>query len=92
MDQTQRDLAAFLGTTEQTVRLWERNREKPIPSMADRFLRATYLAYLGDLPFRRMLQRLAELDQVHDGKGRFQETANGWKSIKAPPLEEQHAS
>jgi putative transcriptional regulator len=92
MDQTQRDLAAFIGTTEQTIRLWERNREKAIPGMADRFLRATYLAYLGDLPFRRMLQRLAQLDQVEHVKGRFQETPTGWKSVKAPPLGESRAS
>jgi DNA-binding transcriptional regulator YiaG len=88
MDQTQRDLAAFLGTAEQTVRLWERNRNKAIPGPADRLLRALYLDYLGDFSVRRMLKRLAELDQAAQIKGRFHETPCGWKPLTAPPLGE----
>src|ERR1700730_18566168 len=40
MEITQRNLAAFLGTSEQTLRLWEKNRRKALPGPADRLLRA----------------------------------------------------
>jgi DNA-binding transcriptional regulator YiaG len=38
MDQTQAELAETLGTSEQTVSLWERHRKKPIPETAAKLL------------------------------------------------------
>jgi putative transcriptional regulator len=62
MDTTQKDLAAMLGTTEQTLRLWEKNREKSINGTADRLLRALFADYLGGKgSVRRMLKRLPDL-------------------------------
>jgi putative transcriptional regulator len=88
MEMTQRDLAAILGTTEQTLRLWEKNRNKALPGPADRLLRALYSEYIGgDGSVSRILKRLANLNQVDRIEARFHETRNGWKPRKPPTLE-----
>jgi putative transcriptional regulator len=62
METTQKDLAGMLGTTEQTLRLWEKNRTKSINGTADRLLRALYSDYAGGKgSVRRMLKRLADI-------------------------------
>jgi putative transcriptional regulator len=84
MEATQRDLAGILGTTEQTLRLWEKHRTKAMPGPADRLLRALYLEYAGkDESVRKMLERLAKLSQKeHQTKVRFRETSKGWKQLE----------
>lgn len=80
MDMTQRNLAALLGTTEQTLRLWERNRNKALPGPADRLLRALYCEYSsGDGSVRRMVERLAELDQIHQPRASFEDSKGCWR-------------
>ena len=79
MEITQRNLAGVLGTTEQTLRLWEKNRNKAMPGPADRLLRALYTEYVGgDGSVRQMLDRLAELDEVHTARACFRPTSKGW--------------
>ena len=89
METTQRHLAALLGTTEQSLRLWEKNRTKAITGSADRLLRALYKDCIGDDPaIRRMLKRLAELDQIQGAAVAFKKNDNGrWKQRTTPPLE-----
>ncbi|HEV2954812.1 MAG TPA: hypothetical protein VGX95_01725 [Xanthobacteraceae bacterium] len=84
MEATQKDLAGILGTTEQTLRLWEKHRNKAMPGPADRLLRALYLEYTGkDESVRKMLERLATLSQTgHQTKVRFRETSRGWKQLE----------
>ena len=84
MEATQKDLAGILGTTEQTLRLWERHRTKAMPGPADRLLRALYLEYTGkDESVRKMLERLAKFSQKeHQIKARFRETSRGWKQFE----------
>lgn len=80
MELTQKNLAAFLGTTEQTLRLWERNRNKALPGSADRLLRVLYLESIGgDESARKTVERLAKLDQIDRAKARFSETNHGWQ-------------
>jgi putative transcriptional regulator len=85
LEMTQRRLAAVLGTTEQSLRLWEKNRKKGIGGPADRFLRALYSEYVGgDGSIRAMVDRLAQLDQIERAEarlswGRPPETDNGWE-------------
>jgi putative transcriptional regulator len=80
MEITQRDLAALVGTTEQSLRLWEKHRGKPLPGSADRLVRAIYSEYIGgDGTVRRMLDRLAQLDQVKVERMSFRQTPSGWK-------------
>src|ERR1043166_8893638 len=83
MEATQKDLAGILGTMEQTLRLWEKHRKKPMPGPADRLLRALYLEYSGkDESVRKMLERLAKFSQKeHQIKVRFRETGRGWRQL-----------
>jgi putative transcriptional regulator len=88
IETTQRDLASFLGTTEQTLRLWEKHRKKALPGPADRLLRALYCEYSGgDDSIRGMVERLAQLDQMERVDGRFRETQRGWKPVRAAKLD-----
>jgi putative transcriptional regulator len=80
METTQRNLAGILGTTEQTLRLWEKQRGKAIPGPADRLLRALYSEYIGgDGSVRQMVDRLAQLDQVTHAEAHLCETDHGWQ-------------
>jgi putative transcriptional regulator len=80
MELTQRDLAAILGTSEQTLRLWERGRNKAMPGPADRLLRAVYSEYIGgDGSLRELVDRLAELDQIQHTRACLRETEDGWR-------------
>ena len=85
MDITQRNLAAILGTSEQTLSLWERNRKKAMPGSPDRLLRALYGDYTKEGgSVRGMLERLAELDQIKQpDKACWHETRRGWQLATA---------
>ncbi|MDR3468826.1 MAG: hypothetical protein P4M07_23090 [Xanthobacteraceae bacterium] len=93
MDSTQRDLAGIIGATEQTLRLWEKHRNKKIPGTADRLLRALYAEYTGgDGHIRRMLEKLAELDPLENTRACFSKAKNRhWKRELAPSLDERRA-
>jgi len=85
MEITQGRLAALLGTSEQTISLWERSRKKAMPGSADRLLRVLYAEYAsGDGSVRRMVDRLAELDQIKHAKACVRETRKGWR-VEAEP-------
>jgi putative transcriptional regulator len=91
MELTQRALAGIIGTEEQTLRLWEKDRKKFMPNgPAERLLRALYSEALGNnVHIKRVLEKLADLDRVEGGKGCFT-NKNGWKPINAPDLERKH--
>jgi DNA-binding transcriptional regulator YiaG len=78
MDATQKDLAAMLGTTEQSLRLWEKNRSKSLPGSADRLLRTLYSDYIGGKgSVRRILKRLADIREREHSTTFFRE-GRGW--------------
>jgi putative transcriptional regulator len=80
MDMTQKNLAGIIGTTEQSLRLWEKGREKAIPGTADRLLRAIYSEFsTGDGSVRRLVERLGELDQMARASVCLRETPRGWE-------------
>ena len=85
LEATQKDLASILGTTEQTLRLWEKHRKKAMPGPADRLVRALYLEYTGkDESVRKMLEKLAKFGRKeHQSKVRFRETSRGWKQLES---------
>jgi DNA-binding transcriptional regulator YiaG len=94
METTQRDLAGFIGTSEQSLRLWEKHRKKPLPTSggapgsADRLLRAIYAEYIGgDGTVRRMVDRLSQLNQIETAHVHFRETTRGWKPRATPDLD-----
>jgi putative transcriptional regulator len=79
MDLSQARLADILGSTEQNVRRWEKSRTRPIAGPADRLMRALYSQYSGgDVDVRRMVDRLAALDQIEHAQVCVRETEAGW--------------
>jgi len=83
MEVSQRDLAAMLGTKEQTLRLWELNRKKPLPGSPDRLLRALYQDCMGHNPsVRRMLKKLADIRERERTDACFRETPTGWEQCE----------
>lgn len=84
MDLSQKHLADIIGAKEQTLRLWEKNRSKPVPGPADRLVRVLYAEFIGDNgDVRRMVERLAELDQVEAADACFQEADGRWRPTVA---------
>jgi DNA-binding transcriptional regulator YiaG len=61
MDKTQAELAETLGTTEQTLSLWERDRKKPIPDTAAKLLQVIADGHFG-LTFN--LKKRGAIDQA----------------------------
>ncbi|HSP24433.1 MAG TPA: hypothetical protein VLQ65_04600 [Saliniramus sp.] len=81
MELTQKALAGILGADEQAVRRWEKTRMRAINGSADRLLRALYSEYLqGDGSLRKMVDRLASLDEIESVEMRFRETREGWRA------------
>ena len=78
MEFTQRNLAAILGTTEQTLRLWEKKRRAAMPGPADRLLRALYSEYTGGGSVRALVERLAELNEIAPATACMRESKHGW--------------
>ena len=78
MGLSQNRLAEMLGSTEQTVSLWERRGRMPVGY--DRLLRAFYLEFLdGNVKLKEMVDRLVDLDRKDDEKTVFEDTDTGWK-------------
>ena len=89
MELTQRALAAIIGTEEQTLRLWEKGRDKFMSGTADRLLRAVHSEFLGNnLHILRMLEKLADRDRIEGGNVCFTKK-NGWKPVNVLHLEAQ---
>lgn len=77
LDLSQRRAAELLGSTEQTVALWERTGK--IPKTADRMFRAIYLETIdGNVKLKEMIERIAGLDRKAEEKMVFQDTDEGW--------------
>jgi len=75
---SQKRLADMLGSTEQTVSLWERKGR--MPKGLDRILRALYLEHLdGNVQIQAMIDRLIDLDKHEEEKLVFEDTQAGWK-------------
>lgn len=64
LDNSQRVLACLLGVGEQSIRLWEKNRNKPVGNQAaERLLRVIYVEYLKpDSQLKPMIERITNLD------------------------------
>ena len=76
---SQRLLAELLGTTEQTVSLWERGAN--VPDGEARLLKALYLEKVdGDIRVSKLLQRLVDLDRKEQERLVFEDTEAGWKA------------
>ncbi len=75
---SQKRLADLLGSTEQTVSLWERRGH--IPKGYDRLVRLLFLEKLdGNIKIQEIINRLIELDNHQTEKLVFSDTSTGWK-------------
>jgi DNA-binding transcriptional regulator YiaG len=77
LDLSQQRVADLLGTSEQTVALWE--KQGKIPKTADRMLRAIYLETIdGHVKLKKLIERAMDLDRKSNEKMIFQDTESGW--------------
>ena len=77
LDLSQHRVADLLGTSEQTVALWEKRGK--IPKTADRIFRAIYLeAVDGNVNIKELIECIADLDRKVEEKMIFQDTEEGW--------------
>lgn len=76
---SQARIAQLVGTSEQTVSLWERKGKIPVASQ--RLVKFVYLARLdGNEAICDALDRIIELDsETEDDKLVFEDTQSGWK-------------
>ncbi len=79
LEMTQKHLAAVIGAEEQTLRRWEKAKDREIPGPADRLIRGLYKDYsLGDGTLRAMVDRLAALDCVERHPIHMREVGDHW--------------
>jgi DNA-binding transcriptional regulator YiaG len=77
LDLSQRRVADLVGTSEQTVALWEKRGK--IPETADRIFRAIYLETVdGNVKIKDFIEGIADLDRKVEEKMIFQDTEDGW--------------
>ncbi|NIE67653.1 helix-turn-helix domain-containing protein [Burkholderia sp. Ax-1719] len=77
LDLSQHRAADLLGTSEQTVALWEKRGK--IPKTADRMFRAIYLETIdGNVKLKELIERVADLDRKVDERLIFQDTEGVW--------------
>lgn len=75
---SQKRLADLLGSTEQTVSLWERRGR--MPKGYDRLVRLLYLEKIdGNVKVQETINRLIELDFRQSEKLVFSDTRTGWR-------------
>lgn len=75
---SQKRLADLLGSTEQTVSLWERRGR--IPKSYDRLIRLLYLEKVdGNVKVQEIINRLIEIDFRHSEKLILSDTRSGWR-------------
>ncbi|HEY3597942.1 MAG TPA: helix-turn-helix domain-containing protein [Paraburkholderia sp.] len=77
LDLSQHRVADLLGTSEQTVALWEKRGK--IPTTADRMFCLIYLESLdGNVKIKELIEHIAELDRKVGARMVFQDTEEGW--------------
>ncbi len=78
MGMSQKALAAFVGTSEQNVSLWERRGR--VPQAADRLIKLAFLETVdgGSVEIRRIIERLNDLDATAQEKMRL-EKGKEWR-------------
>lgn len=75
---SQKRMADLLGSTEQTVSLWERRGR--IPKGYDRLIRLLYLEKIdGNVKVQEIINRLIELDSHQSEKLILSDTRLGWR-------------
>ena len=82
LDLSQDRLAHLIGTTEQTIALWE--KQGKIPKAAGRMLRAIYLETIDrNVKLKEMSEHTADLGWRDKEKMVFHDTGHGWLLLAA---------
>lgn len=80
-DLTQAELAAILGVTEQTVAVWEKQKQVPVSFMADICMRAYYIAHQQST--KGYAQTFPNKPEKAPLPVSFERAASGWLPIAA---------
>jgi len=86
LDLSQRSLGEILGTTEQAIAKWEKNRKKPLANKpAERLLRLAFINYLDGHPeFSAIIDRITRLDaELAEIELRLTTQNNVWEPARA---------
>jgi len=77
MDWSQRALAAFVGTSEQNVSLWERHGK--VPAAAARLVQLVYMEHVdGNVSIRSAVEKVAEIDRRIAESMMFEQRGQRW--------------
>jgi len=80
LDKTQSELAKLLATSEQTLSLWERARDEPMPETAARLLRLLVAERMGlRTKPSTWLERLTKLTASNADARKIAHYEHGWK-------------
>lgn len=78
LDLSQNRFASWIGMSEDMVSKWERLGR--VPKAACRFIQAIYLEKIdGNVKLTELIERLANLDRVEEGRMVFEDTESGWR-------------
>lgn len=78
MQMSQAAFATLVGTSEQTVSLWERRGHMPKP--VDRLVKLVFAEHVGgNVQIRAMIERLNDTDAVAGDRISLEESGRGWK-------------
>ena len=87
LDLSQRAMARVLGTNEQSIAKWEKERSKPVANKAaERLLRLFFASRAsgGESRLATLLGRMADLDNGHaDAEFRLSRSGDGWLASAA---------
>ena len=76
---SQNTLAELVGVSEQTIRRWEHDKTDAGPAISIiRLLYKEHLAEKGKSEIRKILERVAKLEDSLDRSTTFKETEDGW--------------
>lgn len=77
LELSQASLAKLFGNDAQSIALWEKRSK--VPTWADRLIRGLYRATLeGNVPLRRMIEELNQLEVQKPTRLTFEDTGAGW--------------
>jgi putative transcriptional regulator len=79
MGKTQAQLADLFGLEEQTISLWERDRNKPIPPLAGVMLRLLYAEHIGRKP---KIEQTIRAQARAEKTVRLDRAAHRWKATE----------
>lgn len=80
LDLSQKKLGSLMGMSEQAVARWEKRVNRSVDPIADRLIRIIYAEFAdGNGQVRKLIEKLAELDQLEHAECRLEERDGMWR-------------